>query len=257
YGLFQSTLDGQLYYLDPVTLEATKIMNLSYTSTWSFEFSILGRQGDTFLLEDVPSKKIVLWSLKDGVQEPEYVDISAVSDVSPSIFSIRNKLVAFEASGKLKVIYDNPDGYYSDIVMKGNTCYFIPGVYSPASTGDYSEEAWRNLLFGGGLQVMAYENNQVKTLLSLPSDSKMRLSEITDIQNNSITTRTSIVLLREFGSSPTWNVDIQGSGTQAHVSNFDGSLIYPTDMGNEHPAKPTKAEMITWWNQAIFGSENP
>jgi hypothetical protein len=47
-------------------------------------------------------------------------------------------------------------------------------------------------------------------------------------------------------------LDIQASGSQAHVINHTGSAVYPTDEDNEHPTYHTEKEMVAWWNQ-FFG----
>jgi hypothetical protein len=181
YGVIFLRRQDTLYTLDPMTLKETKILDgLTYIpKEYGYEFNVLGRQGNTFLILDVGSEKMYTWSEKEGVKPAEIVEKDAVSDVSPQ-FVVVNKthLIAWEASGKVKSIYKSNKGY-CDTVQKGNVYYFI--LYDKYLD---NIEGYPNISYSGGKQVLAYENNKIKTLVSLPEESNMLLGKILDVKND-------------------------------------------------------------------------
>ena len=266
YGVVFLRRQSEFYVLDPMTLKETKLFDVEFwhhDNYHEYKVNILGRQGNTFLFLDVGSEKMYTWSEDEGVKSVEVVDMDAVSDVSPQFVTTPrdHRLLAFEASGKVKSIYTNsknPNGVgYCDIQIKGNACYFIPRVSDTSITDD---EFWKNIIvYGGGLQVLGYENNQVKTLLSLPENSGMRLDKITDIQGDTVTTNTSMIALQYFDDDePADAGDFKIQGNAQHAKFIEvGFSTYNNELFSENPSKPTKQELLDYWNKQVFGSENP
>ena len=103
---------------------------------------------------------------------------------------------------------------------------------------------------------MAYENNQIKPVLSLPVGTNMRLQKIEDVQGDTITTSTEIDVLLGMGTYASGIFKIQGN--EQHAKFVDvGFYTHPTEIFDEHPVKYTREQALKFWNKEVFGSENP
>lgn len=248
---------SELYYLDPKTLAAKKIMDLPQyckNSDYTSDASVVAKQGNLFLISvhNADDKgSLYTWSLADGLKEAKIISLDAEMDVLQQYAQTESGLVAFEASGKVKILYDQS---CADTKQVGDAIYYIP--YVPYQEMAEFEGVWHNLSSVGGLKVVRYENGCNQTVMELTTNKPFRLETIYAIDGDTVEVQTLVSLYMGSSDMADYILYLKNKDGKAQVVSCSGGIYYPTERLLEHPTRHTEAEVIAWWNEQLSGTSD-